>query len=435
MVEQSATKLEAMSAELGALAAQIEALHQWSLELRHHVRDSEASRSDLLSRLDAVASDTTAALSRLSEAERDRDRHAMELTEIRRALHSAEAQRDAHQRALTDALTQRDSLATDHTAARRHAEDLLAELRHLRETSRAANAAKEAAEGSLHSAQQERVVAQDVASRAQTALAKVAADNVILVMRCGELERSKDTLEKEKEELRAEVEDGRGGWLDGFRSEVEKRVGESLVQIRDLERQLTKVAEERNEEEKGWRRKLGELEGVLAEALEREGELTLLLDGVRKENAGNQLDRKHAKNAQEKAEKIAEAKTAEVKVLHDHVKHARDEAQGAIAAKEEAETTREQVLQRCEGLEAELRQRTEELDETRARLATQQQANRELLQRKADIEMDLVQAIAENTRLKGGTTDKGGTTEGGTKHHQASDGMGGRRRRGRPTAK
>lgn len=70
------------------------------------------------------------------------------------------------------------------------------------------------------------------------AVAKLSADNVVLMVRLRKAEERAGTLDKEVTELRAAVASQSGGWFEDIRAEVQQRIEGSMQHAKELQQQI-----------------------------------------------------------------------------------------------------------------------------------------------------------------------------------------------------
>ncbi|CAG9461123.1 unnamed protein product [Pedinophyceae sp. YPF-701] len=394
----SATELESMGATFDAVVAQVEGLHQWSVELRDHVKSSEGSRADAMRQLESVAQDMQDTLARLSRVESERD-------DLQNRLDKLTDQLQVTQQELGDARVQLRARAQAAggmdarlRAAQERADEAVREAAHHRMVAQEAQAARQDAEGSVAAIVADRDRAKGAAERAQRAVAGVAADNVVLVMRARKLEEELQAVTRERDELQLAADEQRGPYFEQVRVEVEGRVTDAMERAVELEREMERQHRAFAEERDAWRVKLGELEGELAEALERESALSGALASSRATEEAAVAARAAADAARDEQHSRAEAALAECRVLRDNDRMLRQESETARGGRAAAE--RERVA--AERALAEARARIEALEtdveDLGSRLDTQRDVNKELLQRKGEVEWELVQALAAGSR-------------------------------------
>jgi regulator of replication initiation timing len=99
------------------------------------------------------------------------------------------------------------------------------------------------------------------------AVAKLSADNVVLMVKLGRAEKRLALLSHECQELQAAVQDQSGGWFDDVKNVVEQRVSTSLQRADQLEAQLQTMTEQNSEERQALQIKHDDLTERLATSM------------------------------------------------------------------------------------------------------------------------------------------------------------------------
>eukprot|EP00891_Asterochloris_glomerata_P005263 jgi/Astpho2/5263/e_gw1.00074.85.1_t len=261
----------------------------------------------------------------------------------------------------------------------------------------------QAATSQLDAARQEAARASAAASRHQGLMARLTADNLVFLMRVNKCEQELGIAARERDELKVALEQQQGPWFDEVRSGVESRVRAALQRGQSLEAQLEAEVERHAE--------------ALAEAGQRAQLLQQEVKAGHMHIARLQLDLSRAAEATARAEEEAAAQReaasrAEVQAAEASAEHRvmstrmlsmqRDLTAAKVGAAtncplEEAGAMAKVagLVSRIKALHEQVKQAEECSIQLRHELATQQLVNEQLMQRKQEVEWQLMAAVAE----------------------------------------
>ncbi|CAL5222611.1 g5005 [Coccomyxa viridis] len=240
--------------------------------LLFQLQANNVRRPELYVQLEATAADLQTALQRLATVEGERKDAIEQLQASRRRSGSQVSPRQAQtpwpgatasSSALLQDQLERASKATE--AAVFRAADAEARIGALSAELQAARHAEQELKLDLQGVKAATEKAAASGHKHQAAVAQLTGDNLVLVLRAKAAEDEVTALKKEREELRAAIDEQRGPWFDEVRAGVRQKVAAALEQAEALEARIdSKQAEHDraltaiNEEKCGLQRKLAE---------------------------------------------------------------------------------------------------------------------------------------------------------------------------------
>ncbi|KXZ51070.1 hypothetical protein GPECTOR_14g55 [Gonium pectorale] len=227
-------------------------------------------------------------------------------------------------------------------------------------------------------------------------VAKLTADNLVFLMQLKKAEADLAAANQERSQLRLAAERQRGPWFDQVRAGVEERVRQALQRSEELEAQLQRREVEHARQLQDMETVRQQLEEELAAVRVSAEDLQLQLSSAVDAQCGAESRSASADAAVAELRHRVEELAAENRVLQESVKSMRQEcterwvseqaAQGRVGGLEEHIQELKQALERQEARTTSLQQQ----------LDVQAGVNRQLMARKAEVEWQLMAAMAKH---------------------------------------
>eukprot|EP00884_Botryococcus_braunii_P013646 jgi/Botrbrau1/22282/Bobra.0138s0035.1 len=363
-------------------------------------RDGEAytgksRRLASVGHLDSIALDLEEMRVKLEAAETARQETLLECNSVKASVEETEAAARKLRQEVGELSGQLETAQFRADEAGERARVALEEASQDRSTAAAALARAQDAEGQLEAAKGAAAKAGAAASRHQEAVAKLTADNLVLLMRLQEVESNAEAAIRERDELRLAFTGNQGPWFQQIHAKVEERVGEALARAEQLEAQVEQMQEQHRAELAKLGRELENVEAELGSERTKLRSLETALSDLQANLARVEKDRDDKLTALEAANGSMVDTSAENRVLLASMK-------SMEASMREAQAGERRALHKLEEAEAHkshLQQQSQELQGQVGALAAAVQKkeaiNVQLMQRKTDVEWQLMSLISE----------------------------------------
>jgi len=357
---------------------------------------AEKSRQEVYTQLHQVSGsmhETSLKLQKAEEAraaagrERDAmqetvDSLARELDTLRGSLH----ERDEQVADITRALQE---LQERQTTAQQERQDAV-------QDKAAAVAAAQEAERCAAAAQESLQKCKLTATRNQEAVAKLTADNLMLVMKLAKAEKEAAQLTQERDMLKDGLEKQEGPWFDKVKLGVEQQVKYAMSRADELEAELEQERRRHAEQLAQESATCHDLRAKLSASVERGDALQRAVEQGQHDTERLNLKLTHADDEIQTLRTTAENAQAEVRVLRESMQEMRHECQDAAMRMQEAAASELAATSMLSSVQAGLEAHKAQATKLQSALDAQLQVNKELMARKSDIEWQLMTALASD---------------------------------------
>ncbi|GAX73677.1 hypothetical protein CEUSTIGMA_g1128.t1 [Chlamydomonas eustigma] len=401
-LQQSKGDVELLTEHLKALQS---ASQQWQRSMMY----ASKSQEELMHSLESAHRELHTTSERLRSVDAQRLTFSRESEELKLQL----AQAEKHIRALTAELKQRDE---DVETAQFAAAEAQAEMSHMSERMQHIQAAREEATSTaeravaaLDGVKAEAAKSSASAERHQQVVAKLTADNLMFLMSLKKTEADLAAANLERGQLKLAVEHQRGPWFDEVRAGVEERVKQAMRRAESLELDVESMKDKHAEELKVLRGQLLDLEDFLGAIRAKESSLEAQLSEAVQARSRAEAEGRHSTAASAELRNQLEALSAERRVLHDNVASMRQECNKSWASEQEAQKQLSDLQGRVQDLSDALLGQEHRVKQLESQLEAASGINRQLMQRKEEVEWQLMAAMSklENEAVGGSAPYKG----------------------------
>eukprot|EP00892_Ulva_mutabilis_P009014 jgi/Ulvmu1/6485/UM003_0116.1 len=296
------------------------------------------------------------------------------------------------------------SQAAEHSMAamRQQHEEAMADM--TAKTAEAAAACEELDEAKHRASQ-----AEASSEKALQYVAKLSADNVVLMVKLNKAEARRDALSAEAAELRAAVDSQSGPWFHEVHAAVEASQRESMRHADSLQARLKAQEAQAERERAEARDERDKLSQHLATALGSVKELEASLQTSRRDMKEMRVQLKsQAKQLAATAAARDEA-AASARVIGEERSDMKREWSEMFAAHDGLQQRIAALQQKVADTRTEAQEDRSALAQARQQLQVERSVNRKLLQSKADVEYQLMEALSQqpSTEAVGGFTEAG----------------------------
>ncbi|CAL8461789.1 g1320 [Coccomyxa elongata] len=362
-----------------ALKNLVTSTSEWMMQLH----STDAGRSELLNQLGSTAADLQVALERLAIVEKQRQSAVEELQAVQAGHHVSMAA-GTGTAALQAAL---DKLQAECEAAKFCAAEAEAALASMTLEQAPKQAALEAADAAAERASKN-------TAKHQAAVAQLTGDNLVLMLRVRAAEEEAAAGRKEREELRAALDEQRGPWFDEVRAGVQSKIAAAMERNEALEAQLESMAASHAKQLAALKDRCSTLEEHLTQAKKAADDMSAQCSAAELEadRAAAQLKDFEASTKQDR--EIAVEKEAENRVLIATVRSMQDECYACKESQRAAEGKVEDLQAQIAQLEQQLANAKGQVAAVRLGVESQKDINEQLMARKQEMEWQLMAALA-----------------------------------------